>query len=67
MNICLYIFHNNNANESNAQVFSAYKHFLKVVVMRSQARVATSGNGGNLHGCALTLKADTPLYIKQTI
>ena len=49
MNICIYILHNNDANENNAQVFSADKIFVEVVVMSCPSRVATRGNGGKLH------------------
>ena len=56
MNISTYMFHNYGANENNAQVFSADKFFAEVVVIICPIRVATRGNGDNLHGRALTLK-----------
>ena len=61
MNMCIYIFHNNDANENNSQVFYADNFFIEVVVMICPSRAATRGNGGNLHGGALTLKVHTPL------
>ena len=52
MNIFIYIFNNNCANENNAQVFSADNFSVEVLVMIFPSRVATRDNGGNLHwGC----------------
>ena len=74
MNICIYIFHHNGANEIMTWYYLLLKFLVEVVVIKDKrinslslvvmicpGRVATLGNGGILHGGALTLKVHTPL------